>query len=145
MKKILFSFLILGMAVLITSCGTKKVVADKTALFEVLTQQADGGANIKFFEILSERDEIAMLQSDPNLKNKIGADDIMLANFIILNMGEKPTGVYSITVENVVELDNIVVVTIKEKSPDPDAMVTQAITYPYAIVKINSKKQIVIK
>jgi hypothetical protein len=36
-----------------------------------LTQQSNGGASIRFFEILSEPNQIAMLQNDENLKIKL--------------------------------------------------------------------------
>ena len=145
MKKIFFRFLVVVIPIALYSCSTKKVITEKPTLFEVLTQQPDGGANIKFFEILTEPEEIVMLQNDENLRNKIKPADIDASNFIILNLGEKPTGGFSITIDNVEELDNIVIVTTKETTPELGAMVTQAIAYPYAIVKINSKKQIVIK
>ena len=60
-------------------------------------------------------------------------------------MGEKPTGGYKIGVESVVETDKNIIITVKETIPEPNAMVTQVMTYPYCIVKINSKKEIIIK
>lgn len=114
-------------------------------LYEVLTSQSDGGGNIHFFEILTEEKEIRMLQSDENLRKKISPSDIAESNFIILNMGEKNTGGYSITVEKVEEKPDKIVVYVKEISPPEGAMNMQVITYPYAIVKINSKKPIEIK
>lgn len=141
MKKILCAIAI----VLLVSCGTKQVSADKRQLYEILTQQENGGGNIQFYEILTEPKEIVMLQGDENLKGKIKAGDIDKANFIILNMGEKSTGGYAISVENVVETADKIIVTVKEITPKPGAMVTQAITYPYAVVRINSKKPIDIK
>ena len=111
----------------------------------MLTQQSDGGGNIRFFEILSEPNEISMLKSDVSLKGKINEDDIAKSNFIILNMGEKNTGGYSIGVEKVEETATNIVITVKETAPAPDSMVMQVITYPYAVVKINSKKDIIIK
>ena len=145
MKKICLSLTIIGGMLLNSSCATKQKVTEAPQLFEMLTQQNDGGANIKFYEILTESNEIAMLQNDEHLRNKIKSTDIDTSNFIILNMGEKPTGGYSVAVDAVTELDNMVIVSVKESGPEPGAMVTQAISYPYAIVKINSKKQIVIK
>lgn len=127
------------------SCGSGKTSTDKKPLFEVLTQQEDGGGNIHFFEILSEQKEIVMLQNDEKLKKKIKPEDITSANFLILNMGEKSTGGYSIGVEKVEETADKIIVTVKETEPKPGDMVTQAITYPYAVVKINSKKEIVVK
>jgi hypothetical protein len=126
------------------SCGSTKT-SDPKALYEVLTEQSDGGGNIKFFEILTEPNEIKMLENDPLLKDKMKQDDINNSNYVILNMGEKNTGGYSIGVEKVEETDKNIIITIKEKSPAPDAMTMQVITYPYTVVKVRSKKEIIIK
>ncbi|MCV9928878.1 protease complex subunit PrcB family protein [Flavobacterium sp. LS1R49] len=141
MKKLMFLFV----SLFAISCGTTKTVDKSTNLYEVLTQQSDGGGNIRFFEILSEPNEIKMLTSDESLKGKIKEDDIHKANFIVLNMGEKNTGGYSIGVEKVEETDKNIIITVKETAPNPSDMVMQVITYPYAVVKINSKKEIIIK
>lgn len=142
MKKLPLLFL----GVLLVSCGasTTKSTA-KRPLFEVLTQQTDGGASIRFFEILSEPNEIKMLQNDENLKDKISSSDIQTSNFIVLNMGEKTSGGYSIGIETAVETDKNIIVTVKETNPEPGGMVTQAFTNPFCVVRINSKKEIVIK
>lgn len=139
MKKVIS---VLAVFILI-SCGAKKT-SDSKALYEVLTEQSDGGGNIKFFEILSEPNEIIMLQNDPLLKDKMKHDDINNANYVILNMGEKNTGGYSIDIEKVEETDKNIIITVKEKSPSADGMVMQVITYPYTVIKINSKKEIII-
>jgi hypothetical protein len=141
MKKVVFTLLTL----VLVSCSSSIKQTDNKSLFEVLTQQSDGGANIRFFEILSEPNEIAMLQNDEKLKNKIHPNDIKTSNFIVLNMGEKATGGYQIGVESAVETDKNIILTIKEMVPEPNAMVSQVITYPYCIVRINSKKEIIIK
>jgi hypothetical protein len=142
MKKISFLFLVL----LLVSCGASSTRSSaKRPLFEVLTQQNDGGASIRFFEILSEPNEIKMLQNDENLKNKISSNDIQTSNFIILNMGNKNSGGYKIGVENAVETDKNIIVTIKETVPGSNEMTTQAITNPFCVVRINSKKEIIIK
>jgi hypothetical protein len=129
---------------ILISCGSTKT-SDPKALYEVLTEQSDGGGNIKFFEILTEPNEIKMLENDPLLKDKMKQDDINNSNYVILNMGEKNTGGYSIGVEKVEETDKNIIITIKEKSPAPDAMTMQVITYPYTVVKVRSKKEIIIK
>jgi hypothetical protein len=141
MKKIALVFL----TVLLFSCASTTKISEKRPLFEILTQQNDGGASIRFFEILSEPNEIKMLQGDENLKNKIGSNDIQTANFVILNMGQKTTGGYKIGIENVVETDKNIIITIKETIPEPGGMVTQAFTNPFCVVRINSKKEIIFK
>ncbi|MEO7978724.1 protease complex subunit PrcB family protein [Flavobacterium sp.] len=140
MKKVTFVLIVF----VLVSCSTSKTT-DSKALYEVLTEQFDGGGNIKFFEILTEPNEIKMLENDPLLKDKMKHDDINNANYVILNMGEKNTGGYSIGVEKVEETDKNIIITVKEKSPAPDGMVIQVITYPYTVVKVNSKKEIIIK
>jgi len=140
MKKVI-SFVVVFILI---SCGTKKTT-DSKGLYEVLTQQSDGGGNIKFFEILTEPNEIAMLQSDPLLKDKMKQGDINNSNYVILNMGQKNTGGYSIDVEKVEETDSNIIITVKENNPAPDAMLMQVITYPYTVIKVNSKKEIIVK
>ena len=141
MNKIILSLLTL----ILFSCGassTKK--SESNALFEVLTHQENGGASILFFEILSEPNQIVMLQNDEKLKHKINSNDIKTSNFIILNLGEKTSRGYGIKVESVVETEKNIVVTFKKIIPDKNTITTQEITTPYSIVKINSKKEIII-
>ncbi len=141
MKKAVLTVLIL---VLVSCSSALKPIGSKP-LYEVLTQQSNGGANIRFFEILSEPNEIAMLQNDEMLKNKIQSSDVQNSNFIVLNMGEKPSGGYQIGIESAVETDKNIIITVKETPPDPNAMLTQSLTTPYCIVRVNSKKEIIIK
>ena len=142
MKKIFVSIL----AVVLASCSSASIKStDTNKLYEVLTQQSNGGASIRFFEILTEPNEIKMLQNDDSLKHKITTSDVQNANFVILNMGEKTTGGYSIGIENVVETDTNIIVTVKDKNPEAGSMVTQSFTMPYCVVKINSKKPIIFK
>lgn len=134
-----------ALIVFLTACSSAPKTTATKPLYEVLTSKSDGGGNIRFFEIVSTADEFNMLLGDKNLKNKIRPDDINSANFIILNMGEKNTGGYAIDVASVQELPDKILVTVKETTPDEGAMNMQVITYPYAIVKVNSKKPIEIR
>lgn len=133
------------LSLILFSCATTVKTSVNKPLFEILTEQSDGGANIRFFEILSEPNEIAMLQNDEKLKHKINSNDIQTSNFIVLNLGEKTSGGYKIKVESVVETEKNIIVTLKEISPEPNSINTQVITKPYTIIKINSKKEIIIK
>lgn len=142
MKKIIF----LSLSIILGSCGSSSVKSsEKRPLFEVLTQQNDGGASIHFFEILSEPNEIKMLQNDKKLKNKISTNDVQTSNFIVLNMGEKTAEGYSIGIANAVETDKNIIITVKETIPEPISVSTQILTYPFCVVKINSKKEIIFK
>lgn len=140
MKKVIS---VLAVFVMI-SCGVKKT-EESRALYEVLTTQSNGGGNIKFFEILTEPNEIKMLENDPILADKMKNPNVHDYNYVILNMGEKNTSGYSIDVEKVEETDKNIIITVKENSPAQDAMTMQVISYPYTVVKIHSKKEIIIK
>ncbi|AWA30651.1 hypothetical protein HYN48_11440 [Flavobacterium magnum] len=123
------------------SCKTVKTAAE-TPLYEVLAERSTGGAQIRFYEIISEPNEFKMIKNDPALKKKIKPTDIDTSNFVILSAGEKSTGGYSIGVEKVTETSTNIVITVKETAPKPGAMVTESLTTPFTIVKINSKKEI---
>lgn len=133
------------LTLVLVSCSSALKPIGSKPLYEVLTQQSNGGANIRFFEILSEPNEIAMLQNDEMLKNKIQSSDVQNSNFIVLNMGEKPSGGYQIGIESAVETDKNIIITVKETPPDPNSMLTQSLATPYCIVRVNSKKEIIIK
>lgn len=138
-------YIVFPIFILLLSCATTSNKASEKKLYEVLTQQETGGASIHFFEILSEEKEIQMLLSDENLKKKIKPSDINTSNFIILNLGEKSSGGCSVTIDKVEETANNIIIFVKEIAPSPNSPVTDVMTNPYAIVKINSKKEIIIK
>ena len=133
---ILFAFVLF-------SCASKPKVASANALYEVLTEQSTGGANFRFYEILTESKEINMLLGDPNLKDKIKPSDINTSNFVILNMGTQSTGGYFMKVKSVEETSDKILIVTEDSVPTKNNV--SVISYPYTIVKINSKKQIEIK
>ena len=142
MKKGLSIFIIL----FLISCSTKQSTTESKPLFEILTTQEDGGASIRFFEILTEEKEIKMLQNDALLKNKIRAQDLNTANFVILNMGEKNTLGHTIDVKSVVETQDKIIITVRDVAPKTaDVAEDEVFYYPYSILKINSKKEISIQ
>ena len=52
-------------------------------------------------------------------------------------LGQKPTGGYSVTIQSVRLIEKTLQVTYAEKSPSPDSITTQVISYPSHIVKVN--------
>uniref|UniRef100_UPI00404A71BC protease complex subunit PrcB family protein n=1 Tax=Flavobacterium sp. TaxID=239 RepID=UPI00404A71BC len=144
MKKILLSLTIITILV---ACSTQKKVQDDTEfiLYEVLFQSEYLGSEIKFYELVTEPNEFKMLLAMKPLKGKISEEDIKTSNFLLLNSGMKSTGGYAIGVESVVETPENIVVTVLEQSPKMGENVTMAISYPMCVVKINSKKKIIIK
>ena len=129
----------------LNSCSSTKTV-EKTSLYEVLVVNNDGGANIKFYEILTEPNEIAMLLGDETLKKKVKKDDASKSNFIILNAGPTKETFNRASVQKVIETSDAIEVYVKDMQKNVEAdLSNENIIYPYSIIKINSKKPIVIK
>jgi len=142
MKKIIS---ILIIASIVYSCSSTKNKASKP-LYETLTVNNDGGANIKFYEVLSEPKEIMMLLGDETLRKKIKEGDTTSSSFIILNAGPTDENSNKISIEKVIETPTQIEVYIKDTQKNIAVDQSNDDTYhPYTIVKINSKKPIVIK
>jgi len=140
MRKLVFILFV----VVMVGCSTTKI-KETNALYNVLVSSEYGGGNFRFYEIITEPKEFKMLLGDEELKKLVKENDIDSANFILLNMGEKTTGGYSIEIVSVEERIDKIVVTVKENAPKSGENVTDVITNPYSVVKINSKKSIEIK
>ena len=142
MRKKIISILVIA---LLYSCSSTKNI-EKKPLYEVLLVNNDGGANIKFYEVLTEPKEINMLLGDETLGKKIGSNDITNSSFVILNSGPTIESNNKVSIEKVIETPLQIEVYVKDSQKNIDAVQTDDDTlYPYTVVKINSKKPIVIK
>ena len=140
-KKIILILVI----VLLYSCSSSKNI-EKKPLYEVLLVNNDGGSYIKFYEMLTEPKEIKLLLGDETLRKKIDSNDITNSSFIILNSGPTIETNNKVSIEKVIETPEQIEVYIKDTQKNIDAVQTDDDTlYPYTVVKINSKKPIVIK
>ena len=140
-KKIILIILI---ALLYSCSSTKNAV--KKPLYEILMVNNDGGANIKFYEVLTEPKEIKMLLGDETLRKKIKSNDVTDCNFVILNTGPTLENKNKVTIEKVIETSTQIEIYINDNQKNIEAVQTNDETlYPYTVVKINSKKPISIK
>lgn len=141
MRKIIFVIAL----VFLYSCGTQKPLVSQP-LYDILLQSEYDGASFEFYEIITEENEFVALLGDDILKKFIKKEDIKTCNFLLLNMGEKPTNGYSITIGKIKELEDRIEVTLKAVSPKTKSVInTDNYTKPYSIVKIKSKKPIELK
>ncbi|HNP33168.1 MAG TPA: hypothetical protein PKN96_07735 [Flavobacterium sp.] len=140
MRKYLFTLIIVALY----SCSSNKTV--DRPLYEILTVNNDGGANIKFYEILTEAKEIRMLLGDETLRKKIKESDINNSSFVILNTGPTKESYNRMKIEKVVETANQIEIYVKDTQKNIETnMADENTQYPYTILKVNSKKPIVIK
>ena len=127
----------------LASCSSTKKPIESKPLYDVLFGSDYGGGSFQFYEIISEEHEFQMLLGDDMIKPYVKKDDIKTSNFILVNLGEKSSGGYTIKVEKVKLLKDKVEVTIKEIPPS--GMVTSVMTKPCYVIRIKSKKPIEIK
>lgn len=138
-------YLLVILLALIYSCSTSKASVNKP-LYEVLVVNNDGGANIKFYEILSEPKEIKMLLGDETLAKLIKENDVAASSFLVLNTGPTKEPYNRMKIERIVETDSQIEVYLKDTQKNLEqTQIDDTAKYPYTVVKINSKKPIVIK
>lgn len=125
------------------SCSSFKPPMISEPMYDVLFGSDYGGASFQFYEIVSDEREFNILLTDDMIKPYVKKEDILTCNFILVNMGEKKSGGYTIEVQKVEELADKVIVTLKEI--EPKGVATMAVTKPCYVIKIKSKKPIEIK
>lgn len=74
-----------------------------------------------------------------------GGIDFEQYDLVIVALGEQPTGGYSVTISSIQQVGDELAITGKATTPGPDAIVTQALTYPYdaAIIPNTNTKTVV--
>ena len=80
-----------------------------------------------------------------NLKRKIKSDDIINSNFVVLSLLKKYSTGNSISISDVKENDKNIEITVLEKETKTTKDSLTNPVYPYAVIKVNSKKTIVFK
>lgn len=58
--------------------------------------------------------------------------------YVYIALGQRMTGGYQISVDSVKQVNDRVIVRYREIGPGKDDFVTQAITYPWVVLKVNS-------
>ncbi|CAM3996679.1 protease complex subunit PrcB family protein [Flavobacterium branchiophilum] len=137
MKKICYIVVLIS----VLACSSHKNTVANKVLYEVLYEADEGGNHFKFYEMVTNAKEFKMLLNDPNLKKKVHSTDIEKANYILINLGEKEHKGYKIKFESVQETEQNIVIKIQEI---PSRSKVVEICKPFFIIKINSKKEIVI-
>lgn len=57
--------------------------------------------------------------------------------YFVVYAGERPTGGYGVEITGITDENGTVRVTVRETSPKPGDIVTEALTYPFDIVKLS--------
>lgn len=88
----------------------------------------------------------ADLKAMANLEPKAGFTKVVHGKgdnkYVFISLGQKPTGGYDIKIESVEDVEGKISIIYSEIKPGEDDVVTQALTYPWKVVKINSPLEI---
>lgn len=117
------------------------------ASFDTVLESDYGGKEEKNFTIIKTKadlkNELATLNLEESTINRLKAVDFDKQLILSLHMGARNTGGYGIEVSNVEINGDTTYVTIIEKSPKPEEMVTMALTQPFCIVVIDTNETII--
>lgn len=143
MKKIAILF-----SIILFSCNSSKKIYEDTK-FENIYKGEIGGNVENSFEVIHNNEEYLKVIERLNLiesdNEKLLDIDFDTNNIVIIHMGEKNTGGYSIEVESIYWKNNILNIKTLHQKPKAGENVTMVITTPYCITSIPKAETIVLK
>jgi protease stability complex PrcB-like protein len=135
---------VLAFGLLLTACSAQlSRTADGAPLARQITASDQCGVGSAGLTYLSKREELARLQDWPmqNLSMKpLNALDFNREHVLIVGLGQKPTGGYGLTLANSQIESDTLKLTMILRRPAPDAMVTQVLTTPCAVLAITPER-----
>ncbi len=132
---------------LLSSCSSSStinkqtmIISQDTITFETLAEDFYGGMTDSKFIVIKEETTLNEIYKLIN-KSKSPGIKIPIINFeketvLVLFLGEKSSGGYSISVEQILDENEKVTVKYKVTLPKLGEMVTTVMTQPYCIIKI---------
>jgi PrcB C-terminal len=138
---------------LLSSCNVvhnkvSKQLMQETIPFQILAQDTYGGYTDSKFMVIEDNKSLTEVFNLLN-KSRLPELEIPAINFkeelvIALFLGEKNSGGYAITVEQVLDKNNKVYIVYNVESPKTGDMVASVMTQPFSIIKIpKTAKEIV--
>lgn len=124
LKMILLVLGVIGSGLLFTGCKSEKTDIKKIKDLE-FTVVEDADVPEQLMEIINEKKKEPFKMSYANTDNL----------YIVVGYGEQPTGGYSISVDDLYLTSNAVYIDTNLIGPSEKDYVTNAVTYPYVVVK----------
>lgn len=140
-----FSLFILSFIVLSCSSGMNK----SNITYKVIHSGDHSSIQGKEFVLIEDNEDyisaIEKLNIDESEYDKLLNVDFKTNNVCLLFLGERNTGGYAISVDDIKKKQKTLFIKIKETSPEKNSNVITVITHPYCLVVIPKLKKIVIK
>ncbi len=124
LRMILLLFGVMGSSLLFTGCKSENTDIKKIKDLE-FTVVEDADVPEQLMQIINEK------KKEPFKMSYSNADNL----YIVVGYGEQPTGGYSISVDELFLTSNAVYIDTNLIGPSEKDYVTNAVTYPYVVVK----------
>ena len=125
-KSVIYTLVVIGLALLLVGCTSKSSKPDKVKELD-FTVVEDADVPDKLMETINEK---------KNEPFKITfSDEGEEYLYIIVGYGEKPTGGYSISVDEFYLAENVIYIDTNLIGPSEEEFVSNAVTYPYVVIK----------
>lgn len=145
MKNISLLFVV---SIFILSCNSSKKATSQsgaTSAYEILYQEAYGGKEEKSYEVITSQNDFEALAKKSGMDISKHIVDFQKNTIIVLHLGTKNTGGYSIGISGIEVQGETTYVNVETSAPKPMENVTMALTQPYCIALIDKNKNIVFR
>ncbi len=119
-----------------TEAGSKS----QSIAFSELNSGTNGGFNEKVNQVITDQNTYNEVWAaafskfaNPQKPNRIDFEKNMV---LLVAMGERTSGGYTIKIKSIDDIGENIKVTIKEEKPGTSCMTTSVMTYPYQIVEL---------
>ena len=107
--------------------------------FELLVEDSQSNIDMKNYEVIRSSERLQEVFNRINSTRKPGIPipevDFSKQLVLFLNMGQQNSGGFSVSVSKIEKTNDAFVVFVKEKKPEPTAMVTMVLTTPFTLVR----------
>jgi len=126
--------------VLVAGCAVNRsATATGAPLARQVTESDHCGLTapgLVYIDSTSDLDKLGRLPAGNLAMKKLRAIDLENEHLVLVGLGQKSTGGYGLTLVSAEIVDDVLELILDVRSPPPDAMVTQALTTPCAIIAI---------
>lgn len=136
----LLTILALALTLAVGCAVNRSATADGAPLARQVTESDHCGLTAPGLVYLSntqDLEKLARLPSGNLALNKLRAIDFEQEHLVLVGLGQKPTGGYGLTLQSANIVDDVLELVVRARQPAPDAMVTQALTTPCAVIAIS--------
>lgn len=129
---------------LITGCAiNRSATADGAPLARQVTESDHCGLTapgLVYVSSAGDLDKLAQLPSGNLALSMLRAIDFNEEHLVLVGLGQKATGGYGLTLTSSEIVDDVLELAVKVRRPAADAMVTQALTTPCAVIAISPEE-----